>query len=659
MTPVVFTQLLALLGASIGVIYLFHRLNLPSVLGYLSVGIFAGLMLDYTSLLQLQDMQVIAKFGVVFLLFSIGLQLPIRRLLAMKSAVFLLGGLQVVITTVVAWGIAALTPLSPTAAFVVGAAASLSSTAMISKTLADSKELNTPLGRSAFGAIIFQDMMVAPLLIIITALAETTGNESLWFNISLEMVKGAATLIFLYFIGHWILSPLFLAISKTRSSELFMLTALFTALAAANFTEMMGLSKELGAFLAGVLLSGTPYHHQVEADIRPFKDSLLGFFFISVGMMVDIHLLPIVWQQVTLVAFGLVVIKLILTTLICRGLRMHNRRDSLRIGILLAQGGEFSFVLIALASQIQILSPIDDQVLLMSFIFSMIISLLLIYSYDKLKKHFPEPNLATSSLTNNYNEELNGHVIICGFGRTGQQIAGILASEGFQYLAIDSDPTRVNQAALAGENIIYGDASRESILEATKLNLAKALVITFANKDAAAAITQHAHKTSPKINILVRTHNDDDYKKFMAIGATEVITRTSESSLLLGSHLLLLLGVPRYRVMRWSFDTHQNRYSMLRGFFQAGDSLHHHEDNDNERENLQSFFLPARSFAIGKTIAELNLNQYEVIITALRRNGIRSEDPPVETKLKENDIIVLYGRSNAIENAEVKLITGN
>nr|WP_246868218.1 NAD-binding protein [Piscirickettsia salmonis] len=237
----------------------------------------------------------------------------------------------------------------------------------------------------------------------------------------------------------------------------------------------------------------------------------------------------------------------------------------------------------------------------------------------------------------------------------------MLASEGFQYLAIDSDPTRVNQAALAGENIIYGDASRESILEATKLNLAKALVITFANKGAAAAITQHAHKTSPKINILVRTHNDDDYKKFMAIGATEVITRTSESSLLLGSHLLLLLGVPRYRVMRWSFDTHQNRYSMLRGFFQAGDSLHHHEDedNDNERENLQSFFLPARSFAIGKTIAELNLNQYEVIITALRRNGIRSEDPPVETKLKENDIIVLYGRSNAIENAEVKLITGN
>ncbi|ODN41742.1 cation:proton antiporter domain-containing protein [Piscirickettsia litoralis] len=658
MTSVVFTQLLALLGASIGVIYLFHRLNLPSVLGYLSVGLFAGFILDHTSLLQLKDMQVIAKFGVVFLLFSIGLQLPIRRLLAMKSAVFLLGGLQVVITTLVAWGIAALTPLSTTAAFVVGAAVALSSTALISKTLSDSKELNTPLGRSAFGAIIFQDMMVAPLLIIITALAETTGNESVWFNISLEMVKGAATLIVLYLIGHWILSPLFAAISKTRSSELFMLTALFTALAAANFTEMMGLSKELGAFLAGVLLSGTPYHHQVEADIRPFKDSLLGFFFISVGMMVDIDLLPVVWKQIILVALGLIAVKLILTTLICLGLRMHNGRDSLRIGILLAQGGEFSFVLIALASQINILNPIDDQILLMSFIFSMIVSLLIIYSYDKLKNYFPEPNLPTQPLTNN-NEELSSHVVICGFGRTGQQIARILASEGFQYVAIDSDPVRVNQAALAGENIIYGNSSHGGILDASKLRSAKALVITFADNDAATAITNYAHKSSNKIDILVRTHNDDDYKNFIALGATEVISRTSESSLLLGSHLLLLLGVPRYRVMRWSFDTHQSRYSMLKGFFQAGDSSEQHDEPDSERESLQSFFLPPRSYAIGKTLAELNLSQYEVIVTALRRNGIRSEDPPSDTKLKENDIIVLYGQANAIENAEVKLITGN
>ncbi|WP_230388964.1 monovalent cation:proton antiporter family protein [Piscirickettsia salmonis] len=655
-----FQQLLILLATSVAVVAIFRRFKLPPILGYLCVGVLAGPSgPDWIS--TFSNLHVLAKFGVVFLLFTIGLELSLPRLAAMRSALLKAGSLQVIICILIAWVIAIICGLSLSNSFITAGAIALSSTAIASKLLAEAGAVNTPRGQLSLSILIFQDLATIPLLIIATSLSQGSSDHILQTT-SIELAKGVATFIVLVFVGHWVVSRLFHEISRSRSSELFLLTALCIALAAAWVTDLMGLSMELGAFLAGVILGGTPYHHQVSSDIRPFRDTLLGLFFIGMGSLVNLHELSSFTVWVILIAVAIVLIKAIVIYAVVRLTRQANSTDAFKTGILLSQGGEFGFVLISIETNFNTIDDHIAQVMLGALMISMVISIILVRFqkplltlFHKLTERSTNPSSLPTKPANTATT-LKDHVIICGFSRVGQRLARAVESEGFNYIAIDLDPLRIEQAALAGENIFYGDATQLDTLRHAGITQAKALVITYTSPASSVKkslrLIQHI---TPNLDVLVRAKNDALLEEYREEGATEVVSEALESSLMLGSHLMLMLGVPKHRVMSWLLNIRKNRYDLLSGFFK-GQEAETIESDESMREQLSSFFLPEGSFAIDRTLKELKLEDFSVTVTSIRRSGIRGAQPEPDTRLKAQDILVLYGTPENIERAEAKLI---
>jgi len=652
-------EVIILLAGSVIAVALFKRLQLPPILSYFSVGIFVGPnALGWIP--STEDIRFLAEFGIVFLMFTIGLEFSIPKLKMLKSIVFGLGFTQLAVTTIIFSAIAYKLGLSANSAFVVGALLSMSSTAIVTKQLVEELELNSRHGHVAVGVLLFQDLAVIPLLVIIPILA-TESTEDLWIPISISLSKTAAVLAIMLVTGRWIIGPVLHEVARARSAELFTLTVLLLSVGAAMITHTLGLSLALGGFLAGIALGETTYRHQVEDDIRPFQDVLLGLFFITIGMLIDLSALLEIWPWVLLLTLGIIVLKAIIVYVLAIFFRSHGVVAT-RSAIVLAQCGEFGFVLLSLAISWELLDAKTNQVILDSILFSMLIAPVLIRHNEAIAKKLHAVGFASyrNELLKDISDEaehLKDHIIFCGYGRVGQNLARMLESEGYQYIALDLDPVRVREALEAGDNVYYGDSTRQQILNAAGIAKARLLVVTFDSPGNTFKILERAQKLRPEIHILVRSRDEAHLEEFQAAGATEVVPETTEASLMLGAHMLFLLDTPLSRIFRITQDIRSDRYQLLRGFFRGMESSPL-DSNEELREQLLTIRLFKDAYAIGKTLSQLKLDELDVKVTALRRGGMKGPRPIPDTTLYEDDIIVLLGSPKNLERAQKRLHAG-
>ncbi len=652
--------ILLLLAIAVITVTLFRRFHLPPILGYLIVGILVG---PFGSgwVASTEDTRFLAEFGVVFLLFTIGLEFSLPQMIAMKGSVFGLGGSQVLATGALATGIAWALGIDLNAAIIVGAILALSSTAIVTKQLSEQLELNSEHGRLGVSILLFQDLAVIPLLVVIPILAGT-GDQGMAVPLLLALLKAALVFVVIMAAGHWLLRPLFHEIARARSAELFTLTVLLVTLAAAWLTHEAGLSLALGAFLAGMMLGETEFRHQIEADIRPFQDVFLGLFFVTVGMRVDLlSLLPIL-HWVLLLAAALILVKGVIILGLVRATG-NSMSPAFRTGVLLAQGGEFGFVLLDISLESSLLPGPIGQILFASIIVSMTASPFLIRNNGRLAKqfctlrNFSDEVQIIGDLAEE-TEQMEQHVIICGYGRIGQNLGRLLDHEGFPYVALDLDPTVVREAHEAGDPVHFGDASRREILDAAGLSRASVVVLNFEDHASAMKILHRLQEFRPELPVLVRTRDDTHMDELEAAGATEVMPEAVEASLMMGGQLLLLLKVPCSRIFKIMREIRENHYKLLRDFFHGEEPVDMEHD-EAFQERLHTVTLPKKAFAVDHTIEDLHLWDWDVSVTAVRRGGIRGETPAPETRLQSGDVLVLAGTPQHLEHAEGLLLYGH
>ncbi len=652
---------LTLLAAAVVVVVICRQLKLPPLLGYLIVGIAVGPnALGWVP--ASSDVDHLAELGIVFLMFTIGLEFSLPRLIAMRGLVLGLGGAQVGVTAfacaAVALGAGHLVGVGIgwQAALVLGCALAMSSTAILAKTLADRLELNSEHGRRIIGVLLFQDLAVVPMLVLALALAAPAGD--LPATLAMALAKIAVVLVLLLKLGQPLMRRWFHLVARQKSAELFVLNVLLITLGLACLTASMGLSLALGAFVAGVLISETEYRFQVEEDIKPFRDILLGLFFVTVGMMVDV---PWIVRHLPLVVAVLLAM-LAVKALVLVGVLAAMRTDSgvsLRVALALSPAGEFGFVLLALALGKGTLSMSVMQPVLAAMVLSMIAAPFIVEHSEHLVRRWRGSDWMSRAmqLTQIASQTMvaDRHVIICGYGRSGQNLARLLEAEQVPFFALDLDPVRVREAAAAGEHVVFGDAARREVLQAAGLARARALVISYADVNSALRILELVHQLRPELPVIVRTVDDSDIGRLKAAGAAEVVAEMMEGSLMLASHALLVLGVPLGRVLRRIRSAREERYGLFRGFFH-GESDHPGESGEDVF--LHSVALVRGSSAIGRRLGDLGLDELLAEVSAIRRRGARDLHPAPETELREGDIVVLRGDAAAVAAAEIRLVQG-
>lgn len=649
-------HLLLLLTSSVFAVGLFRIFGLPAMLAYFMIGIVLGphalgLLQDEESSRQ------IAEFGIVFLMFSIGLEFSLPKLYAMRKTLFGLGGGQVILTLLASLLLGQLAGLSLSTAFIIGAALTMSSTAIVSKILMERVDLNSRHGRLSIGVLLFQDLAVIPILVLIQTLGSHSDN---WLDvIGLTLFKSSILLFLLFKFGKNILNFWFELVAKQRSRELFVLNVLMVTMLMAAATNFVGLSYALGAFVAGMLISETKYRYQVESDIAPFRDILLGLFFISVGMLLNVSVL---FDHVLLVIALLALFLLFKIGLIALLTKFYGFEMGVgvRTGIILGQAGEFSFVVLALGLQTHLIDGEALQLVLSVAVLSMLVAPFII-QYNgriarRLVKSYSRNSLKVVDNIQEHSQDMQGHVIICGYGRSGQYLGRFLREENIPYVALDMDASRVQEAAAAGENVIYGDAGRRSVLEAAGLARAKAVIISYAETRGTMKVLHVIQEKQPQLPVIVRTHDDSEMDILRDAGAAEVVPEILEGSLMLASHALVTLGVPLNRVVKRIRLFREERYKMFKGYFRGV------SDADTATAaipQLHSVEMYKNFYAHGLRLDHLPFEDFAVEVKQLRRPNMPEPIAPrPDIVLTEGDVLVLLGSNAALIAIEVYLISG-
>ncbi len=656
--------LLYLVAAVLGVVVC-RSLKLPPMLGYLVIGVLIG----PNALALAKDnagVRYLAEFGVVFLMFVIGLEFNLPKLRSMRTLVFGLGLSQVVLTVLgtlaghflLVWGYEALTGnawrMSWQGALVLGSAMAMSSTAIVVKLMAERLELESEHGRRVLGVLLFQDLAVVPLLVMIPALGGT--GEELVTSLGWATVKAAALLTVLLVGGQHVMRWWLTLVARRKSEELFILNLLLVTLGLSWLTEHAGLSLALGAFVAGMLIAETEYKHQVETDIRPFHDVLLGLFFITIGMKLDWRPVTDQWWLVLLLTAAPVLAKFALVAGLARLFRTAPG-VALRTGLYLAQAGEFGFVLLTLGADNGLVAPEWMSPVLASMVLSMLATPFIVMFSDRIVMRLSSSDwlLQSVALTTIAKRSIRAekHVIICGYGRSGQNLARMLETQAIPYMALDLDPDRVRQAAAAGQSVVFGDAARLQSLMAAGLARANAVVVSYPNTPSALKILRLVREHAPAVPVIVRTIDDADLETLRSAGATEVVPEAIEGSLMLASHALALVGVPMRKVIRLTRDARDARYGLLRGYFHGAD-----DDTVEELQQarLQSVTVPTAAASIGRTLNELALHAVGVSVVSLRTAAGAVVKPDDSTRLQPGDTLVLSGLPEPLSLAEEKLL---
>ncbi len=645
-----FNQLMLILALSAVTIAFFKRFQLPESLGYLFVGIILG---PTTSGLIQQDFDIalLAEIGVVFLLFTLGLEFSMKTIMAMKKEVFGLGGLQVLLTGTGIFGILMAFDFALLTSLVCASALALSSTAIVSKELTQSNEIRSRQGQLAIGVLLFQDIAAVIFLIMIPALIG--GSDSIASSLGFAFAEGVVFVVIMLAIGKWVLPIIFHEVAKARSEELFVLMALVIALMAAWLSHAMDLSMALGGFVAGMMMGESHYKHQVEADIKPFRDVLLGLFFVSVGLMLDMNVLADFWKEILLGTVALIVFKFLVIYTLARTFS-ETKNISLRTSLSLAQGGEFCFALVALASQYGESGGNLTSIVLAVTILSMIIAPLLIRNSNAIVK-LVKFDKSEQSIHRVKEEEIrkqtahiHHHTLICGYGRVGQTIARFLTQENKAFVAIDDDPIHVHEAGLAGDPVFFGDCRKLELLMAVGLERASQVVICIDRPENALKILEAVRQQSPQIPVLVRTRDDSQSDELKKAGATVVIPEVLESSLVIVKHALLMLGMNPAHVRQRVHEARTKGYEILNGFYPG---LSDYLLENDKKTYRHAVTLSKNCKASQKTIESLDFKGTDVSIVEVRRDNMVLQ-PQLGMILQAGDIVVLTGSNSDISHIE-------
>jgi CPA2 family monovalent cation:H+ antiporter-2 len=649
-TPHGFAELLLLLLIAVGAAAFFLRMKLPAVLGYLAVGIAAG----PSALALVHDTEAVrslAELGVVLLLFTIGLEFSLPALARMRGALLGLGGGEVGIAALATFGIAVWIGISVPGSIVLAGVVAMSSTALVTKQLTDQVELNAPHGRAALGVLLFQDLAVVPFLVVVSGLAGSTDGQ-IAMTLAEALGKGVVALAVILAVGRFLLGPALASVAALRSGELFTLAALTVALGAAWWTAALGLSPALGAFVAGMMLGESAYRHTIEAEIRPFRDVLLALFFVSVGMLLDLSVLPTGWPWILLLLSALVVFKLVLVLVLCRLARMPAE-SALRTALVLAHGGEFGFALLTLGLAEGLLRPDYGQVVLAALLLSMALAPLALRFNGAIAAFVvrrAEPIEARTAPTAPHGQ--SDHVLLVGFGRVGQHVARLLDEAGIAWHALDEDPVRVENARASGAPVSHGDGTRMDVLRAAGLERARGLALSMDDPQAAEPTVRAVREALPELPILVRARDDAHLDALQDAGATEVVPETLEAGLMVGSHLLLLLGIPSTDVAQRVRAVRHDRYSLLQALYPGA------ADRDPDALELRAVHVPHDARAIGRPLSALHLDDAGASAVALVRGEQRFDAPAADTTLAGGDVVVLSGTPAALDRGEASLVRG-
>lgn len=654
------TELIIILLLVCSVVFLtvFKYFKLSATIAYFAVGILlgpsgAGILYDSDSIRHF------VEFGIVFLMFSIGLEFSLPKLNSMRGILFGLGGAQVFITLATTFFVSRLFGLDLAMAFVIGSALTMSSTAIVSKILIERIDLNSRHGRLSIGILLFQDIAVIPILILLPALsAPTIDINTLFIPIILKI---AVLLSILFWLGKPIINFWFGLVAQQKSRELFVLNVLMVTMFFAYLTHLAGLSYALGAFLAGMLISETRYRYQVESDIASFRDILLGLFFISVGMMLNLNIfIEYLWIIIT-IFIGYSLFKATLIALLTKAFK-YEFGVGIRTGIILGQAGEFSFVILALAKEQNIIGGDILQIILSVCLLSMICAPFLIPYNGRIARFLSKSYIKNSQKNiekiNDIGHNLNEHVILCGYGRSGQFLGRFLKEEHIPFIAIDMDLNRVNDASNAGELVMYGDASRRVVLNAAGIKNCKAVIITYADDRASSKVLTVVRETYADLPVIVRTADESSIALLQKEGATEVVPEVLEGSLMLGSHALMVLGIPLGRIVKKIRSFRSERYAMFRGYFKGSTDISD-DFSGQEQLELHSIEVKRNPLLMKNKLENVRFEDFNIQIQYLRRpNMLENIDPRPDIILDDGDILVILGLQQNINHFEKYISSG-
>lgn len=651
----VLNHIIIILSLVLSISVIFRYLHLPQILGYLIVGTLVGPH-GIGWIKNVADAHQLAGFGVVFLMFTVGLEFSFARMRALHRAVIFLGGSQVMLCSLLGlvlgvWWL----QLTWYAALIIGGILAMSSTAITVKQLAEQMELRSTYGQNALGVLLFQDLAVIPFFILIGSLRFIHQPPEILHTLSLALLKAVLALIIIFTLGKWFFRRLFHTIAATHVLELFTLAVLLVTLASAWLSEHFGLSFALGAFLAGMLLSETRFRHQIEVEIRPFRDVLLGLFFITIGMLLNLSSWEQNWPWILLLFSGLIISKIIVVILLSIGLG-NDKFVSLRTALILAQGGEFGFAMLTLALTNQLFPPQYGQIILGALLLSFgLAPLLITYNRQIAQFIFPKrAHLSHAEAIKKLNWQTNllkAHVILCGYGRVGQSIAALLEQEKIPYVALDLDPERVREASLAGKPVSYGDATHPGLLDAAEINTAKALVISFDDPHAAVKVLQYVNNVNPQLPTMVRCKDEAELAQLEGQHASQIVVETHEESLTLIYHLLRTLQVPQVKVIHLIEDIRKQHYQILRQSF-PGTFTEEFTEESIPLKQLHPMVTVKDRFATNRTVEELGEQIPGIEVIAVRRGKHYFSHPHRHFKLQEGDVVILYGTAENLEKAE-------
>jgi CPA2 family monovalent cation:H+ antiporter-2 len=564
--------LLWLLTATVVALLLTRRFKGPAMLAYLTVGLLLGPH-GFAILKESRDVAAFAEFGVVFLMFSIGLEFSLTRLKAMRALVFGFGGAQLALTAgATLWVAVAGYGQDWRAGLAIGLSVAMSSTAIVAKLLSERFELHSRSGRQTMSVLLLQDLAVVPCLILFPALAR--APETLPRSLIVALVEAAVMLTIMIWAGQRLIRGFYDAIARQRSEELFVLATLWLVIALAWATSLAGLSLALGAFIGGMLISETIYRHQVEADIRPFRDILLGLFFVTVGMMLDVRYVIENLHRLFLAVVLLIAGKGGVVLLIAR-LAKNTLDVALRTAAQLAQAGEFGLVLIGLAHELKLIGADVFHLTLAAMLVSMFVAPILINRAVRFTGRMVHGDWAHQAKAIHdiavAGFALDRHVILCGYGRTGGRIAEFLAAEGIPFLALDIDPQQLKRPVPPGGKLVFGSADRSEVLVAAGLARARAVVVAYPDPHSAELVVRKVRQSRPEIPIIVRAADESTVAKLKEAGATEVIPEVLEGSLMIAAETLVQLGVPVERAIGRVREIRTHRYASLRKYYQGAD----------------------------------------------------------------------------------------
>ncbi len=651
--------ILSVFFAALLVTVIFRQLHLPVILGYLIVGALVGPH-AFKLVPDSQYIKDLAEFGIVLLMFTVGLEFSLPKLFALRFPVIVIGGSQVILTILISALIGQWLGMTSLTAIVVGCIIAMSSTAIALKQLQDQLELYTPHGLNAIGVLLFQDLAVIPIIILIPSLAGGNIQHSLTYILLWALLKGVVAILLIFTVGRWLLRPLFHLISRTRAVELFTLGVLMVTLTSAWLTHTLGLSFALGAFLAGIMLAETEFRHQIEIEIRPFRDILLGLFFITIGMLTDVSTWHLTWIWIVLMLVALIPGKMLLVALVSR-LAGSDTKTAVRSGLVLAQGSEFGFAILTLALSHDLFPADYGQVILAALLLSIAIAPVIIYFNKRIASVLvPQSRREKAKLVKleaeNTPKELKHHVIICGFGRVGQHLAYILDKMQFPFVGIDIDAQLVRYATLAGTPMLYGDPAHPEILHAAGIDHARVLVISFNDLNSTLKILSMVKHSHPQLPILVRCRDNTELRALKEYGPAEIIAELFEASITMSDHLLNLLNIAPNKITELLADLRNKDYDILQKIFP---SSYEKSGLSSESQGLLTpIIIPAGALGVDRKIQDLNLAILGIEVVAIRRGQEKIVKPRGNLKLKANDIIILYGTRYNIEKAEKIILQG-